>query len=356
MKTKLQIKPNPPVDTRMDWKYCEGILPKISRTFALNIVQLRGDVYKAVLLGYLFFRIADTFEDNTIQNEAEKIRALDDYAEIFRGNKSLDERLSTYESLKSRWQEESADKNLIENGDRAIRCYFELPDIYREIIDPHIARTSEGMARFQRRKLEVDSKVFQLQTVEDLEEYCYQVAGIVGEMLTQIFCQQKGIESVKSELGKYQTQFGLALQITNIVKDYQKDLDRGWCYIPASVTEKCGIKINDLRHLSVLQRKRVLGEFTLMIVNYFDSTLRYISTVPEKERHVRIFCIMPFVLAYNTLLHVAQMQGNKLSRDQVAAILVECKDYARSNNLLRSNYSSCRARLLSEVQNGQVSQ
>ncbi len=200
MKTKLEIKPNPPVDTRMDWKYCEEILPEVSRTFALNIAQLRGDSYKAVLLGYLFFRIADTFEDNTFQNEAQKIRALHDYSEVFRGNKNLDERLRLYESLKFKWQEESPDKNLIENGDRVIRCYFELPDIYREIVDPHIARTSEGMARFQKRKLRGNSKVFQLQNVKDLEEYCYCVAGIVGEMLTQIFCQQEDISDLKSEL------------------------------------------------------------------------------------------------------------------------------------------------------------
>ncbi|MDI6735833.1 MAG: squalene/phytoene synthase family protein [bacterium] len=36
---------------------------------------------------------------------------------------------------------------------------------------------------------------------------------------------------VKSELEKYQMQFGLALQLTNILKDWRKDLNRGWCYL-----------------------------------------------------------------------------------------------------------------------------
>ena len=97
MKVNLKTQPDLRIDTKKDWKYCEEILPQVSRTFALNIAQLQGDIYKAVLLGYLFFRIADTFEDNTFQNEAQKIRALHDYSEIFRGNKNLDERLKLYE-------------------------------------------------------------------------------------------------------------------------------------------------------------------------------------------------------------------------------------------------------------------
>ncbi len=340
------MKPKPLVGTRMDWKYCEEILPKVSRTFTLNIAQLRGDIYKAVLLGYLFFRIADTFEDNTFQNEIEKIGALRDYSEIFRGTKSLDERLKQYGSLKFRWVEESSDKNLIENGDRVIRCYFDLPNIYREIVDPYILRTSEGMVRFQKRKLESNAKVFQLHDVKDLEDYCYCVAGIVGEMLTQIFCQRGSISAVKSELDKYQVQFGLALQVTNIAKDYRKDVKRGWCYVPASITEKHGITLDKVVTLSISQKKRLLSELRPVILGYFNSTLKYIKAIPETEEAIRMFCVIPFVLAYNTLFNITRMRGNKLSRDQVAAILVKCSSCAKSNDLLEKDYLEIYYKLL----------
>ncbi|MAF85313.1 MAG: hypothetical protein CL875_02350 [Dehalococcoidales bacterium] len=346
MKARLEKQFNPLIDTKMDWKYCEEILPKVSRTFALNIAQLKGDIYKAVLLGYLLFRIADTFEDNNFQNETQKITALRDYSEIFRGNKNLNERLKLYESLKFRWEEESPDKNLVENGGRVIGCYFDLPDVYREIVAPHIARTSEGMAKFQKRKLESNSKVFQLQNVKDLEEYCYYVAGIVGEMLTQIFCQQEDISALKSELEKYQTQFGLALQVINIVKDYQKDIERGWYYIPASITEKYGITLDKVTNLSIFQKKRILSELAPVILDYFNSTLKYIKTIPESERPIRMFCIIPFVLAYNTLLNITQMKGNKLPRDQVTTILVKCDSFARSNNLLEKDYLQIYSKLI----------
>ncbi|HCK68750.1 MAG TPA: squalene/phytoene synthase, partial [Nitrospina sp.] len=46
-----------------DWTYCVQTLPKVSRTFALNISILRGTLYRSILTAYLFCRIVDTVED-----------------------------------------------------------------------------------------------------------------------------------------------------------------------------------------------------------------------------------------------------------------------------------------------------
>ena len=108
---------------KADWVYCEEMLPQVSRTFALNIGKLKGETHRAVLLGYLLFRIADTFEDNGCQTEEEKIRSLLRFAVIFEGDKNLEERLKLYEPLRSSLKEESPEKNLVENGDRVFRCW-----------------------------------------------------------------------------------------------------------------------------------------------------------------------------------------------------------------------------------------
>ena len=324
----------------MDLEYCKEILPKVSRTFALNIERLEGDIYQAVLLGYLFFRIADTFEDNIYQDESQKIKALNDFSEVFKGNKDLNARLHLYESLKFRWQEDSSDKDLIEHGNRVFKCYFELPEVYRKIMDPLLVKTSEGMAEFQGRKLENNQDIFQLENIEDLEHYCYYVAGIVGVMLTDIFCQHETIGAVREELQKHQVDFGLALQVTNIIKDYKKDIKRGWCYIPASVTEKYGIKLDEIDNLSLRQKKGILQELTPRIVGYFDSTLEYIKVIPKSEKSIRLFCIIPFVLAYNTLFYIVKMKGDKISREQVACILRDADSYAEDDSLLEKNYLS----------------
>lgn len=325
-----------------DWEYCRNILPLVSRTFSLNIKQLEGDIFKAVLLGYLLFRIADTFEDTIYQDEREKIADLRDFSEIFKGNKDLSYRLKLYEALKFRWKESSNEKNLIENGHIVLRCFFHLRDTYRKIIDPLIVETSEGMLEFQKRKLQSNSETFQLADIKELEEYCYYVAGVVGVMLTKIFCHKESVKKQKSELEKFQIHFGIALQLINIIKDYQKDILRGWCYIPNSITEEYQIEINAIETLSIKQRQGITNSVMPLIVTYLDSTLRYIKLLPLEERSIRMFCIIPFVLGYRTLSKIVLMEGNKILRQEVGDIIHKSDTYAQSNSLLEEDYLKVR--------------
>lgn len=314
------------------------MLQKVSRTFALNITQLEGDIFKVVLVGYLLFRIADTFEDSLYQTEIEKIKDLKDFSEIFKGNKGLAERLRLYESLKFRWEEDSDAKNLVENGHIVLRSYFDLPKIYREIVDPLIVETSEGMAEFQRLKSESKNKVFQFNDVKELELYCYYVAGVVGIMLTKIFSQIKNISEKKKELEAFQVHFGIALQLINIIKDYQKDVERGWCYIPLTITKKHNIKPEMMDYLSVEQNQGIIENMLPLIIKYLDSSLSYIKLIPLDEKSIRMFCIIPFVLGYNTLHKIARLEGNKISREEVGVIVNKSDIYAQSNTSLEEDY------------------
>lgn len=325
-------------DLEADWEYCHEILPKVSRTFALNIGQLEGDIHRTVLLGYLLFRIADTFEDTVYQDEGEKVAALRDFSEVFKGNKGLDQRLALYETLKFRWTEESDAKGLVENGHRALRCYFDIPETHRRIIDPLIVETAEGMAGFQERKQKSGHGVFQLADRSDLEGYCYYVAGVVGVMLTEIFCQRERIGRVRGQLTRFQVHFGIALQLINILKDYTGDIARGWCYIPMAITEKYKIDLEDIEGLSGRQKQGIVQDMVAHIVPYLDSTIQYIKWLPLDERSIRIFCIIPFVLGYRTLVAITSMEGNKVSREEVARLIERSYAYAGSNEMLEKDY------------------
>jgi len=333
-------------DLKADWSYCHTILPKVSRTFALNIGKLEEDTHRTVLLGYLLFRIADTFEDTVHQDEVEKIAALKDFSEIFKGDKGLDQRLSLYEPLKFRWREESDDKGLVENGARVLRCYFDIPEGHRRIIDPLIVETAEGMARFQERKQKSPQTVFQLSDYDDLEQYCYYVAGIVGVMLTAIFCQREGIDTVRSQLERFQVSFGLALQLINILKDYTGDIARGWCYIPRAITEKYRIRLDGRGELSGRQKQGIIRDMIAHIVPYLDSSLEYIKRLPLEESSIRMFCIIPFMLGYRTLAEIAGMKKDRLSREEVARIIERSSACAGSNSLLEKDYLEAKRGLL----------
>ena len=73
----------------------------------------------------------------------------------------------------------------------------------------------------------------QLDTIDDLRAYCYAVAGIVGEMLTELFLLGRpSLARVASELRSRAAAFGEGLQLVNILKDARPDAAEGRTFLP----------------------------------------------------------------------------------------------------------------------------
>src|SRR6202022_2246786 len=75
--------------------------------------------------------------------------------------------------------------------------------------------------------VEMDLNITRYATFEDLRVYCYRVASAVGLVSIEIF----GYRNPACK--EYAVQLGLALQITNIIRDVGKDFRDGRIYLPA---------------------------------------------------------------------------------------------------------------------------
>ena len=78
------------------------------------------------------------------------------------------------------------------------------------------------------------------ETFDELYEYCYCAAGTVGLMCIEIF----GYSSPKTK--EFAVELGVALQLTNILRDVKKDADSGRIYIPKEDMERFGYNDKDL--------------------------------------------------------------------------------------------------------------
>jgi len=81
-----------------------------------------------------------------------------------------------------------------------------------------------------------------------LQRYCHLVAGIVGEVSAGIF----GITAPATR--SFAHRLGLALQLTNIIRDVGEDARRGRIYLPISELQQFGVKAHEL-----LKRERPWG-------------------------------------------------------------------------------------------------
>ena len=80
------------------------------------------------------------------------------------------------------------------------------------------------------------SGTLRLETLRELHEYCFVVAGIVGELLTELYllgCPE--LTQVATELRARAARFGEGLQLVNILKDAQPDAAEGRVYLPRDV-------------------------------------------------------------------------------------------------------------------------
>lgn len=235
----------------------QDLLVKTSRTFALSIPYLPEPIRRQVTLAYLIFRIADTFEDAASWPRRKRRQALQDFARL------LEHPSAQAPALASRWQAEvpidhAGYQELIRQVPAVLDAFFALDATARGVMRQHALRTIEGMGEFVSRT--DDRGELELRDLDDLRHYCYIVAGIVGEMLTELFLLASPELPRASALRARSRQFGEALQLVNILKDASFDATEGRSYLPRAVDRATvfGVARDDLQasreYIDILQR------------------------------------------------------------------------------------------------------
>jgi phytoene synthase len=88
--------------------------------------------------------------------------------------------------------------------------------------------------------LEMDLTCTRYETFEDLSLYCYRVASTIGLICIEIF----GYKNPRTR--EYAVNLGTALQLVNILRDVQRDAQRGRIYIPQEDLDRFGVRPADL--------------------------------------------------------------------------------------------------------------
>jgi farnesyl-diphosphate farnesyltransferase len=215
-------------ETRLD-----ELLRETSRTFALCIPLLPETARQQVTIAYLLFRIADTFEDASHWPVADRREALEGFCALLRSPDANESR-----RLASVWSAKGPSHHagymkLIADIPLVLDAFAKLSPRAVEVIRDHVIRSSQGMARFVAM---TGDRSLQLANMEQLHAYCYAVAGIVGEMLTELFLlNAPQLSSAAPMLRARAATFGEGLQLVNILKDSSTDASEGRIYIPPKV-------------------------------------------------------------------------------------------------------------------------
>lgn len=335
------------------FEFCVAILPEVSRTFAINIRVLTGDLHKAVLCAYLFCRIVDTIEDSEQLTLDRRNQLLDEYRDIFAHKDYSKWRFENFVSLFGEIDKPNPEHRLVQNVASVFDSFLSLPDFERAAIENCVIEMTDGMKLTVNRQSELVAKLHTLSTMADLEQYCHFVAGTVGIMLTKLFIHHTKAmnpEQVKRAT-ELQGAFALGLQLTNIIKDCYSDYRRGWCYVPVELADEFGVTIGDLLDPACQSRSlQALNKLIIKAARHLDDALAYTLLIPRRETRMRLFNLWSLFFAIRTL---KKAWGNgvlltgeykiKISRPEVYFTLIQTVICSPSNALLRRAYGKIRA-------------
>jgi len=329
-----------------DHSFCVRLLPKVSRTFALSIGALPAALREAVRVSYLLCRIVDSIEDEAKVSAEERNRLFDSFDHLISDDLASPESfeiLSTRADLGS----DEAYRELCCGAGAVFRVFRTLPEAQRNAIRPHVQEMARGMREFAHRA-DVHGRL-RLADMEELERYCYFVAGTVGQLLTQLFEQAVPNLSDEARAGirSRAVSFGLGLQLVNIVKDVHTDLERGDCYLPQDLADQKGVPLDAL--LDPAYRPRALSMVRAVCSEarkHLDRAQEYtLSWPPHEGAPVRLFCAVPLALALATLREVEEGSDAlrpgvtpRVSRTLVGSVLREAREAVTDNDALATMF------------------
>ncbi|MDR1812033.1 MAG: squalene/phytoene synthase family protein [Candidatus Fibromonas sp.] len=324
------------------WKYAEEELGKVSRTFALNIKVLEKNLRRPVLLAYLYMRIADTIEDDPDLPATEKAGLLKKFSQALNlGGNSTD---IFVKSLPENWKNsEKADYALCCNAATVIPLLSEYPEQVASAVKTAVEEMCSGMAEFARRKEARTDGWFSIESESDLDRYCYFVAGLVGNMLTELFCHSAKCfkEKRQKKLRELAVSFGLALQLVNIIKDMREDSSRKVCFVPVEFCRRHGINsVQELFSPETPQERKnsVKGELIKKASRHLQDAKSYIKTLPRCKHRIRLFCLWPSLMAADNLRVIAE-GGIKITRKTVKEIVRRSTVFGWSNSWVEREFS-----------------
>jgi len=317
--------------------YQSEILQDVSRTFALTIPQLPSPLRTVVENGYLLCRIADTIEDEPTLTPAQKTEFSQLFIHIVEGRDSPEKFRQRLSPLLSD-AVLSSEKNLIFNTPTVIRLTHSFTSSQQAALSRCVRIMAEGMSIFQQ-----NNNINGLKDLAEMNRYCYYVAGVVGEMLTQLFCDYSPqIAEHQTELEKLAVSFGQGLQMTNILKDIWSDLNRGACWLPQDIFQQNGFDLNKLSPESYDESfGNGLSQLLGIAHSHLHNALRYILLIPRNEQGIRRFCLWALGMAVLTLrrihrhLDFSDSQQVKISRRSVKATVLISNFAAHSDLSLR---------------------
>jgi phytoene synthase len=225
---------------------CRRITKENAKNFYYAFIALPPDKRSAIYAVYSFCRFCDDAVDEPSLSMDEKLTRLADIRDSLQNTSSTDNTNPVFMAL----------ADTIAKHQIPLRCF-------EEVING----------------VEMDLTINRYNTFDDLRTYCYRVASAVGLICVEIYGYRE------PKVKEYAVDLGLAMQLTNIIRDVQEDLGQDRIYLPLDELDRFGYSEEDLKAGIVNEAFRNLMAFQAWRARrHFRSGLQLIPHLSLRSR------------------------------------------------------------------------
>ena len=255
------------------YDYCQRVARKQAKNFYYAFRTLPTPKRRAIYATYAFCRMCDDIADEDMP---------------------IDEKRRQF----------SETRNLLTES---LRCTGS--EVSNDALPPEFAALSDATAAFGIphhyytqviEGVESDLVKTRFENFEELKAYCYQVASVVGLICIEVF----GYEDEAAR--EYAIDMGIAMQLTNILRDIKEDAERDRIYIPLDEMARFGYSEDDLKQGIIDERFRSL--MALQVNRARDYYQRSQKLFPLIDAGATA-CPKVLHLAYRSILDRIDAQG-----------------------------------------------
>jgi phytoene/squalene synthetase len=284
-------------------------LDRVSRSFAFCIRRLPQPLGRWVGLTYLICRILDTIEDAKWKAPVDQKAAFDSFDAAIREASAC----SLIQNWHTMFHDVSAGEELLlRDAHLVLRDLHELPEPVQSSIRDLVLSMSSGMQHFAR--LHIGG--LRLRSLAEVNQYCFFVAGLVGEALTQLVSSVEPAFPLNMPSVLRAHHFGLFLQKVNILKDQMGDEESGRWLVPSRDQLEASAKSNA------------------------QQALDFLCSIPTEQVEFRQFCGWSLFLGLETLVVARASFWKKalikISRDHTKKLLAHVDAIVIDNEKLRA--------------------
>ena len=258
------------------YRHCQELTKREARNFYYGFVLLPPPKRQAIYASYAFARRCDDIVDDNLDPE-EKAHRLAEYRhrleQCLHGQPSGPVFLALQDT---------------------IRRYRIPPEYFWQLIDG----------------VEMDLTVRRYPSFADLRRYCYGVASTVGLICIEIFGYRDG-----QQARQHAEDLGIALQLTNILRDIREDAERDRIYIPQDEMERFGCSETEILEGIASETSVRLMQFQVERAReYFEQGRRLLPLLPRRSRA----CTAVLQGIYSRILERIEAQPSTVLRERVS--------------------------------------